>query len=426
MLRIYLSPMGRGRPAKLRRSQAWAGEGAFSRIFPPHPNPLPDGEREYHTRSIKMIIGVPKEIKTLEYRVGLVPASVKEFTSRGHSVLIETGAGASINFKDEDYKKAGAQIAANAAEVFQKSDMIIKVKEPQPQEIKMLRAGQVLFTYLHLAADADQAKGLMDSGAVCIAYETVTGPDGRSLPLLQPMSEIAGRLSIQVGSYFLQKHKGGMGRLIGGVPGVKPADVLIIGGGVAGFHAAQMACGLGANVTILERNNDRMRELDEHFHGRANIIYSSADAIEHYITKAELVIGAVLIPGASAPRLITRKMLSTMIPGSVLVDIAIDQGGCFETSRPTTHAEPVYDVDGIIHYCVANMPGAVPLTSALALNHSVLPYALDLAGKGWKQALSDNPNFRNGLNVCGGEITHKGVAESLNLAFNPAPKGLVA
>ncbi len=373
-----------------------------------------------------MLIGVPKEIKTLEHRVGLVPASVKELTSRGHHVLVETGAGAGINFSDKHYEAAGAKIAGTAKEIFDRAEMIIKVKEPQPQEIKMLREGQILFTYLHLAADPEQAKGLMESGAVCIAYETVTGADGRSLPLLQPMSEIAGRLSIQVGAHYLMKHNGGMGRLIGGVPGVKPADILVIGGGVSGFHAAQMACGLGANVTILERNNERMRALDEHFHGRANIIYSSADAIEDYITHSDIVIGAVLIPGASAPMLISKKQLSTMIPGSVLVDIAIDQGGCFETSRPTTHAEPTYVIDNVVHYCVANMPGAVPLTSALALNQAVLPYALDLASKGWKNALADNVNFRNGLNVCGGEITHQNVADSLNLKFNPRPGALAA
>ena len=373
-----------------------------------------------------MLIGVPKEIKTLEYRVGLVPASVKELVNQGHQVLVETNAGAAINFTDTHYQAAGAKIAASAKEVFDKADMIVKVKEPQAGEIKMLRPGQILFTYLHLAADPEQAKGLMDSGAVCIAYETVTGADGRSLPLLAPMSEIAGRLSVTVGSYYLQKHMGGLGRLIGGVPGVKPAEVLIIGGGVSGFHAAQMATGLGANVTILERSNERMKELDEHFHGRANVIYSSADAIEEYSVKSDMIIGAVLIPGASAPRLISKKMLSSMIPGSVLVDIAIDQGGCFETSRPTTHADPTYVIDNVVHYCVANMPGAVPLTSALALNQAVLPYAMDLAAKGWKKALGDNPNFRNGLNICGGEVTHKNVAESLNLAFNPQPKALAA
>lgn len=373
-----------------------------------------------------MLIGVPKEIKTLEHRVGLVPSSVKEFINHGHEVIIETGAGKAINFTDDVYRKAGAHIAASAEEVFAKADMIVKVKEPQASEIKMLREDQILFTYLHLAADPPQATGLMESGCIAIAYETVTGAGGRSLPLLEPMSEIAGRLSVQVGAYNLQKHKGGTGRLLGGVPGVKPGNVLIIGGGVAGFHAAQMATGLGANVTILEKSNPRMRFLDDYFHGRANIVYSGADVIERYVQNSDLVVGAVLIPGAAAPMLISKPMLSTMMPGSVIVDIAIDQGGCFETSKPTTHDEPTYVVDNVVHYCVANMPGAVPLTSALALNHSVLPYALDLADKGWKQALSDNAGFRAGLNVCKGEVTHKGVADSLNLEFTAEPKALAA
>lgn len=373
-----------------------------------------------------MLIGVPKEIKTLEHRVGLVPSSVKEFVRNGHEVLIETGAGAAINFTDKDYEEAGAKIAGSAAEVFEKAEMIIKVKEPQPGECAMLREGQILFTYLHLAADKPQAEALMKSGAICIAYETVTGADGRSLPLLQPMSEIAGRLSVSVGSYFLQKHAGGTGRLIGGVPGVKPAEVLILGGGVAGFHAAQMATGLGANVTILERNNDRMRYLDDYFHGRANIVYSNADTLERAIVKSDLVVGSVLIPGASAPKLVTKPMLPSMIPGTVFVDIAIDQGGCAETSKATTHDKPTYVVDNVVHYCVANMPGAVPLTSALALNHSVLPYALELANKGWKQALLDNPGFMAGLNVVAGEITHKAVAEALSLDFSAKPKALAA
>lgn len=373
-----------------------------------------------------MLIGVPKEIKTLEHRVGLVPSSVKEFVSNGHEVLVETGAGKGINFTDEIYEQAGAKIAGSAQEVFEKAEMIIKVKEPQPVECKMLREDQVLFTYLHLAADPEQTKGLIDSGCVAIAYETVTGADGRSLPLLEPMSEIAGRLSVQVGAYNLQKHQGGTGRLIGGVPGVKPAKVLIIGGGVAGFHAAQMATGLGANVTILEKSNPRMRFLDEYFHGRANIVYSNIETLERFAQTSDLVIGAVLIPGASAPQLITKKMLPEMTPGTVLVDIAIDQGGCFETSKPTTHDKPTYVVDNVVHYCVANMPGAVPLTSALALNHSVLPYALELANKGWKAALIADPNFRNGLNVCEGEVTHQGVAESLDLDYNPEPKALAA
>lgn len=366
-----------------------------------------------------MLVGVPKEIKTLEHRVGLVPSSVKEFVRHGHEVLVETGAGASINFTDAHYEAAGAKIAGSAREVFERADMIVKVKEPQPAECAMLREGQILFTYLHLAADKPQAEALMESGAVCIAYETVTGADGRSLPLLQPMSEIAGRLSVQVGGYHLMKHQGGTGRLIGGVPGVKPAEVLIIGGGVAGFHAAQMATGLGANVTILERNNERMRFLDDYFHGRANIVYSNADTLERAVQAADLVIGAVLIPGASAPRMITRDMLGTMIPGAVIVDIAIDQGGCAETSRPTTHDRPTFIVDNVVHYCVANMPGAVPLTSALALNHSVLPYALALADRGWRRALAEIPGFAAGLNVCGGCITHEAVAGALSLPFTP-------
>ncbi len=372
-----------------------------------------------------MIIGVPKEIKTLEHRVGLVPSSVKELVRHGHEVLFETGAGAAINFTDALYKSVGATIVKSAADVFKKADMIVKVKEPQPEECKMLREGQVLFTYLHLAADKPQAKALMDSGCVAVAYETVTGKDGRSLPLLQPMSEIAGRLSVQVGAYHLQKHLGGTGRLIGGVPGVKPAEVLILGGGTAGFHAAQMATGLGANVTILEKSNARMRFLDEYFIGRANIVYSNADTLERALTQSDLVIGAVLIPGASAPQLVTKPMLSTMIPGTVFVDIAIDQGGCAETSKATTHDKPTYVIDNVVHYCVANMPGAVPLTSALALNHSVLPYALELADKGWKQALAGNPNFLNGLNVCDGKITHSAVAQALGLDCKPADAFLV-
>jgi alanine dehydrogenase len=372
-----------------------------------------------------MIIGVPKEIKTLEHRVGLVPSSVKEFTARGHKVLVESGAGLSINFTDAIYEEAGATIMGTAKEIFDAAEMIIKVKEPQEAEYKMLREDQILFTYLHLAADKPQAQGLIDSGCVAIAYETVTGRDGRSLPLLEPMSEIAGRLSVQVGSNYLQKHLGGTGRLIGGVPGVKPAEVLIIGGGVSGFHAAQMATGLGANVTILERNNERMRFLDEYFHGRANIVYSGADYLEKAVTQTDLIIGAVLIPGASAPKLISREMLPTMLPGTVMVDIAIDQGGCFETSKATTHDKPVYTIDNVVHYCVANMPGAVPLTSALALNHSVLPYALKLADEGWERALTD-PNFRNGLNVCQGKVTHQGVAESLNMDYNSAQSLMAA
>jgi len=373
-----------------------------------------------------MLIGLPKEIKTLEHRVGLVPSSVKEFTMRGHEVLVETGAGATINFHDEDYEKVGAKIAAGPEEVFEKAEMIIKVKEPQPHECKMLREDQVLFTYLHLAADPGQTKALMDSGCIAIAYETVIGKDGRGLPLLKPMSEIAGRLSVIVGANNLQKHNGGTGRLISGVPGVKPANVLVIGGGVSGFHAAQMATGLGANVTILEKSDERMRYLDDYFHGRANIIYSNTDTLENAARQADLIIGAVLIPGAAAPTLIKKSMLKDMIPGAVMVDIAIDQGGCFETSKATTHDNPTFVVDNVVHYCVANMPGAVPLTSALALNHSVLPYALALGDQGWTGALQNIKGFRPGLNICKGEVTHEAVAESLDLPFNAEPDALAA
>ncbi|MBI1328111.1 MAG: alanine dehydrogenase [Alphaproteobacteria bacterium] len=364
-----------------------------------------------------MLVGVPKEIKKQEHRVGMVPSAVGEMVKHGHKVLVETGAGAGINFSDEEYKKAGAEIAANAADIFAKADMIIKVKEPQPNECAMLRENQILFTYLHLAADKDQALALQKSKSICIAYETVTGFDGRGLPLLAPMSEIAGRLSAQIGADYLMKHKGGLGRLMGGVPGVQPATVLVLGGGVSGFNAARMAVGLGAKVTIFERSPERLRFLDDYFEGRATIIYSTASDIEAALPEADVVIGAVLIPGASAPRLITKPMLKTMKKGSVLVDIAIDQGGCFETSKPTTHGEPTYVVDDVVHYCVANMPGAVPLSSALALNQAVLPYALALADKGWQAALKDIPGFAPGLNVAFGKITHKGVAESLNLPY---------
>lgn len=373
-----------------------------------------------------MIIGVPKEIKAQEHRVGLVPASVREFVSHGHKVLVESGAGAGINFTDADYEAMGAEIVRKAADIFAVADMIIKVKEPQPQECAMLREGQILFTYLHLAADAEQAQALVKSKAVCIAYETVTGIGGRRLPLLEPMSEIAGRLSIQVGGAYLLKHLGGRGRLIGGSPGVEPANVVILGGGVSGVNAAEMAVGMQANVVILEKSHDQIRILDRHFGNRARVIQSSQDAIERYVLDADLVIGAVLIPGASAPKLVTKAMVKKMRPGSVLVDIAIDQGGCFETSHATTHSDPVYTVDDVIHYCVANMPGAVPMTSAQALNNAVLPYALAIAGKGWRKALTDDANLLNGLNVCGGRITHAGVAESLGLPLFQASQAVAA
>ena len=372
-----------------------------------------------------MIIGVPKEIKTQEHRVGLVPSSVREFVAHGHRVLVETGAGAGINFTDEDYRANGAEISTSAKEIFETAELIIKVKEPQKNECAMLRDGQILFTYLHLAADPEQTGALMKSGAVAIAYETVTGPGGRGLPLLAPMSEIAGRLSIQVGGAYLLKHLGGRGRLIGGSPGVEPANVVVLGGGVSGFHAADMAVGMQANVIVLEQNHDRIRDLDRHFSNKARVIQSTRDSIERYVLDADLVVGAVLIPGASAPKLVTAEMVKKMRPGSVLVDIAIDQGGCFETSHATTHNDPVYTVDDVIHYCVANMPGAVPMTSAQALNNAVLPYALAIAGKGWRKALQSDANLMAGLNVCRGQITHKGVADSLGLALAP-PETLLA
>lgn len=364
-----------------------------------------------------MRIGVPKEIKKQEHRVGLIPSSVREFVQHGHDVYVETGAGAGIGFGDDLYQAAGAKILTTAAEVFAIADMIIKVKEPQPQECAMLRPDQILFTYLHLAADKPQAEGLMKSGCIAIAYETVTGANGKGLPLLAPMSEVAGRLSVQVGANYLMKHLGGEGLLLGGVAGVPSANVVILGGGIAGFNAARMAVGLEARVTILDKSPDRLRELDDYFAGRAEVLYSTSDLVEQLVKTADLVIGAVLVPGMSAPKLLTKAMLKTMKAGSVIVDIAIDQGGCFETSHATTHAEPVFVVDGVTHYCVANMPGAVPRTSAMALNHAVLPYALKLADKGWDAALRADSAFAAGLNVCQGKITHKGVAESLDLPY---------
>lgn len=373
-----------------------------------------------------MLVGCPKEIKAQEHRVGLVPSSVQEYVRHGHKVIMEKGAGLGINFTDDDYKAAGAEIRNTAKEIFDEADMIVKVKEPQLPECEMLRENQVLFTYLHLAADPEQTKALMKSKCVAIAYETVTGPDGKGLPLLAPMSEIAGRLSTLVGSYNLQKHLGGTGRLISGVPGVLPAKVLVIGGGVAGFNAARVAVGMGADVTILEKNHDRLRFLDDYFQGRAHIVYSSQSYIEEVAPSMDMIIGSVLIPGASAPKLITRDMLKDMAPGTVLVDISIDQGGCFETSKPTTHDNPTYVIDDVVHYCVANMPGAVALTSALALNHAVLPYGLALADKGWKRAMMEDSNLRNGLNVYKGDITYKSVADSLDLPYNPHPEDLAA
>ncbi len=361
-----------------------------------------------------MRVGVPKEIKNHEYRVGLTPASVAELVRAGHSVSVQTGAGLGIDFEDSDYVAAGAQIVADAAAVFAASDMIVKVKEPQPSEIALLEPRHLLFTYLHLAADKPQALGLMASGATCIAYETVTAAD-RSLPLLKPMSEVAGRMSIQVGAHYLEKEQGGRGVLLGGVPGVAPARVAILGGGVSGVNAAQMAVGMRADVTIYDINNARLAELDMFFSNQIKTAYASTAAIAHAVKNAHLVIGAVLVPGAAAPKLVTREMLKTMKRGSVLVDIAIDQGGCFETSHATTHDDPVFEVDGVIHYCVANMPGAVARTSAFALNNATLPFVLKLAKHGAEAALAADPHLAHGLNVSGGKIRHQAVADALEL-----------
>ena len=365
-----------------------------------------------------MRIGVPREIKVHEYRVGLVPAGVRELTAAGHQVLIESGAGNGIGVDDAEFRAAGASIAARAAEVFERAEMIVKVKEPQPVECEMLRPGQVLFTYLHLAADPQQARGLMKSGATAIADETVTAPNG-SLPLLTPMSEVAGRMSIQVGAASLQKANGGFGVLLGGVPGVPPAKVVILGGGVSGTHAAEMAVGMRADVTVVDRSVDRLRELSSMFGASLRTAYSTTETIERLVRHADLVVGAVLVAGAAAPKLVTRAMVKTMKPGTVMVDISIDQGGCFETSHPTTHAEPTFVVDGVIHYCVANMPGAVPRTSTLALTNATLPYVRALADLGWREAFRRDPGLAAGLNVHEGEITHEVVARALGLTAKP-------
>ena len=358
-----------------------------------------------------MRVGCPKEIKNHEYRVGLTPGAVREYVAHGHDVLVETGAGAGIGADDSAYAAAGARIAATARDVFEKSDMIVKVKEPQPNEWTQLRDGQILYTYLHLAPDPEQTKGLLGSGVTAIAYETVTDERG-GLPLLAPMSEVAGRLSIQAGAVALQKANGGRGILLGGVPGVMPAKVAILGGGVVGLHAAKMAAGLGADVTILDRSLPRLRQLDDIFNGRVRTRYSTIDALEDEVFSADLVIGAVLIPGAAAPKLVTREMLSAMKTGAVIVDVAIDQGGCFETSHATTHSDPTFVVDGIIHYCVANMPGAVPITSAHALNNATLQQGLALADRGLR-AIAEDRHLRNGLNVHKGRVTNRAVAEAL-------------
>ncbi len=360
-----------------------------------------------------MKIGVPKEIKTHEYRVGLTPPGVRELVDNGHQVVIEHNAGTGIGFDDEVYTQAGATTAATAKEVFATADMIVKVKEPQPPEIALLRPGQILFTYLHLAADKAQTDGLIASRATCIAYETVTDRNG-ALPLLAPMSEVAGRMSIQVGCHCLEHEQGGAGILLGGVPGVPPAKVVVLGGGVAGTNAARMAVGLEASVTIIDKSLQRLKELDLQFGARATTLFATTASVEQAVLAADLVIGAVLVPGAAAPKLVTADMVRRMRPGSVLVDIAIDQGGCFETSRPTTHAHPTFKLDGVVHYCVTNMPGAVARTSTFALTNATLPFVLALAGKGWRQALNEDPHLAAGLNIHDGKVTHLAVARALD------------
>lgn len=370
-------------------------------------------------------VGVPKEIKTLEFRVGMTPAGVRELVHDGHEVVVETNAGLGIGMTDADYEKAGASVAATAKDVFDAAEMIIKVKEPQLNECAMLRDDQVLFTYLHLAADPAQTKALVDSGTTAIAYETVTAAD-RSLPLLTPMSEVAGRLSIQSGAYHLQKANGGRGVLLGGVPGVAPGKVIIIGGGVSGTNAADMAIGLGADVTILDRSLPRLREIDDIWGGRIHTVYSTKHAIDDLVPQADLVVGAVLIAGAAAPKLVTRQNVKDMHAGSVMVDISIDQGGCFETSRPTTHAEPTYVVDDVVHYCVTNMPGAVPRTSTFALTNATLPFVKALANLGWREALIQDPHLANGLNVHAGHINYEAVAHDLGYDYLSADDALKA
>ena len=363
-----------------------------------------------------MIVGLPKEIKNHEYRVGLTPSSVRELTSRGHKVLVQKNAGIAIGLTDEQYAAAGAQLVETAKEIFALSEMVVKVKEPQPEECAMLREGQILYTYLHLAPDPEQTAALVKSGAICIAYETITGANG-GLPLLAPMSEVAGRMAIQAGAAHLEKSKGGMGLLLGGVPGVAPGHIVIIGAGVVGTNAMQMAVGTGARVTVLDKSIDRLRQLDLVYGNRIATVYSNAQSIEEAVLSADLVIGGVLVPGAAAPKLVTRNLISRMKPGAVVVDVAIDQGGCFETSHATTHAEPTFVVDGVIHYCVANMPGAVARTSTFALNNATIGHAIALAEKGWKRAMRDDLHLKNGLNVCQGKVTYQAVAQALGYEY---------
>lgn len=363
-----------------------------------------------------MHIGVPKEIKNHEYRVGMTPTSVREMVDHGHEVTVESHCGEGIGQSDDDYRTAGASVVDDAASIFEACDMIVKVKEPQAVERKMLREGQILFTYLHLAPDPEQTRDLVDSGAVCIAYETVTGSQG-GLPLLAPMSKVAGRMAVQAGAYALEHPHGGLGVLLGGVPGVDPAKVVIIGAGMVGTHATHIAVGMGADVWVLDRDPDMIEKHWQQFGRTTNSVFSTADALEHHVLTADLVIGAVLVPGASTPKLITRDMVRKMKPGSVFVDVAIDQGGCSETSHATTHAEPTYLVDDVVHYCVANMPGGVPRTSTYALNNVTLPYMLALADKGYKQALTEDRHLLAGLNVCEGHVTYKEVADALGYEY---------
>jgi alanine dehydrogenase len=366
-----------------------------------------------------MIVGVPKEIKNHEYRVGLTPASVRELVTHGHTVIVEANAGQGIGMDDAAYIGAGARIVGTAEQVFAGSEMIVKVKEPQAIERQRLTPNHVLFTYLHLAPDPEQTQDLLASGALCIAYETVTSATG-GLPLLAPMSEVAGRMAVQAGAWALEKSKGGRGVLLGGVPGVEPAKIVILGGGVVGANAALTAVGSGADVVVIDRSLDVLRRLVAQFGTRIKTVFATTEAIEENVIHADLVIGGVLIPGASAPKLVSRALLKKMRPGAVVVDVAIDQGGCFETSRPTTHADPIYEVDGIIHYCVANMPGGVPRTSTFALNNATLPYSLALADKGARRALNEDPHLLNGLNVCAGKVTNKAVAAAMQMPFtNP-------
>jgi alanine dehydrogenase len=382
------------------------------------------GKRPKNHRSPTMRIGVPKEIKNHEYRVGLTPSSVRELRAHGHELLVQSGAGAQIGLDDGQYRQAGAAVAASAEEVFAWAEMVVKVKEPQPAECLLLREGQILYTYLHLAAEPDLTAALVKSGAVCIAYETITGPGG-GLPLLAPMSEVAGRMAIQAGAANLEKSKGGMGLLLGGVPGVSPAHVVILGAGVVGTNALQMAVGVGARVTILDRNVDRLRQLDLVFGNRVQTTYSTAHALDDCIADADLVVGGVLIPGAATPKLVTRQMVAGMKQGAVVVDVAIDQGGCFETSHATTHTQPTFVVDGVVHYCVANMPGAVARTSTFALNNATIAHAIAIADQGWKRAAAADPHLRNGLNVVHGQVSHEAVARSLGLAHADVSRLLV-